>query len=147
VQALTRIVAHNASWVPKAVNVINVATQMMNGQFKGEQQQQQQQQAGDAAAEDHQQQEQQQQRVLVFQPLKVCGCVNVQPDSSSVAAPTCLELQVVKPHEFSELGHYILCCSVCSCLTGPAELLIAWSALIMTRNFVRVYSTAHCLES
>jgi hypothetical protein len=70
VQSLTRIVAHDESWVPKAVNVINVATQMLNGQFKSEQQQQQQ--ADDAAAEDHQEQ-QQQQRVLVFQPLKVRG--------------------------------------------------------------------------
>lgn len=65
-QSLTRIVAHGEEWLPKAVNVINLATQMMNGQFQGGQQQQQQA-AVDAAAEE----EQQQQRVLVFQPLKV----------------------------------------------------------------------------
>jgi hypothetical protein len=73
-QSLTRIVAHNGDWVPKAVNVINLATQMMNGQFKSEQQQQQQAAAGDAAVDEQQpgEQQQQQQRVLVFQPLKVC---------------------------------------------------------------------------
>jgi hypothetical protein len=73
VQALTRIVAQNESMVPTAVKVINLATLMMNKQFKPEKQQQQQQ-AGDAAAgeqQPEQQQQEQQQRVLVFQPLKV----------------------------------------------------------------------------
>uniref|UniRef100_A0A383WL98 Uncharacterized protein n=1 Tax=Tetradesmus obliquus TaxID=3088 RepID=A0A383WL98_TETOB len=73
--SLTRIVAHGEEWLPKAVNVINLATQMMNGQFQGGQQQQQQQAAVDAAAEE----QQQQQRVLVFQPLKVEGVLVAPP--------------------------------------------------------------------
>jgi hypothetical protein len=117
VQSLTRIVAHNESWVPKAVNVINLATQMMNGQFKSEQQEQQQ--ADDAAAEDQEQQQQQQQeqRVLVFQPLKVRGCAGLQLNSSSAAAHVCRSNRRV------ELRRNMVCCSVCSCLTGPELIL------------------------
>jgi hypothetical protein len=78
-QALTRIVAHDENYLPQAVNVINLATQMMNGQFKParqiKRQQQQQQEAGIIAGQEQQQQQheeqQQQHRVLVFQPLKV----------------------------------------------------------------------------